>query len=233
MHFRSSSSSRDRRRHRLGRRHHRWTNFGQPGDVPPARSTSRLPTSPASMTTARTGRQRRRQLAELEWLGRPDADDYISFGFTVDAGYSVDLDTFWFGSRRPTRARVTWAFYSVDGFTTPIYTFTQSGTNFNNAIADVSPLTGLTGTVEFRIAALSDTRADGGTGISGSGTFRVGDHFDGSNFTEVRFEGIPHRPRPRWAGGSSPSVVAANSASTFSLKSRAGPVSRRGPLLWN
>ena len=169
-----------------------WVNFGQPGDqaaspvnVEATNVTGIDMTRGAGLGANAGGNS----LNSNGWDGL-DADDYISFGFTVDAGYSVDLDTFWFGSRSSNSGPGDMGvFYSVDGFTTPIYTFTQSGTNFNNAIADVSALTGLTGTVEFRIAALSDTRADGGTGISGSGTFRVGDHFDGSNFTEVRFEG--------------------------------------------
>jgi hypothetical protein len=169
-----------------------WTNFGQPGDQAAspvnveATNVTGIDMTRGAGLGANTGGN---SLNSNGWDGL-DADDYISFGFTVDAGYSVDLDTFWFGSRSSNSGPGDMGvFYSVDGFTTPIYTFTQSGTNFNNAIADVSALTGLTGTVEFRIAALSDTRADGGTGISGSGTFRVGDHFDGSNFTEVRFEG--------------------------------------------
>ncbi len=79
-------------------------------------------------------------------------------------------------------------YWSGDGFASPVYSFSQSGTDFNNSIADVSALTGLTGTNEFRIYAVNGVSANGGS-ISSGGTFRVGDHYDGSNFTEFRFEG--------------------------------------------
>ena len=67
-------------------------------------------------------------------------------------------------------------------------TSNPAGRLFNNSVADMSALTGLTGTVEFRIYADNNVSANGGS-ISSGGTFRLGDHFDGSNFTEVRFEG--------------------------------------------
>lgn len=117
------------------------------------------------------------------------SQDYFSFGFTVDAGSSVDLESLWLGSRSSnTGPGFLGLFYSGDGFTTSLFDFIQVGTAFNNSIVDLSGLTGLTGTVEFRIAALNDVSANGGT-ISSGGTFRIGDHFDGSNFSEVRFEG--------------------------------------------
>lgn len=117
------------------------------------------------------------------------SQDYFSFGFSVDAGSSVNLDTLWLGSRSSnTGPGFLGLFYSGDGFTTSLFDFIQVGTAFNNTVIDLSGLTGLTGTVEFRIAALNDVSANGGT-ISAGGTFRIGDHFDGSDFSEVRFEG--------------------------------------------
>ncbi len=53
---------------------------------------------------------------------------------------------------RPGQPAVYW---SGDGFASPVYSFSQSGTDFNNSIADVSALTGLTGSNEFRIYAVN------------------------------------------------------------------------------
>ena len=117
------------------------------------------------------------------------ADDYYSFGFTVSAGYSVNLSTFWVGSRSSSSGPGSIGlFYNGDGFTTALATWAQSGTSFSNNIIDLSALTGLTGTVEFRIIALAGPSAGGGSPSSG-GTFRLGDHFDNGNFTKMRFEG--------------------------------------------
>lgn len=118
-----------------------------------------------------------------------EATDYFSFGFTVSAGYSVNLDTFWVGSRSSSSGPGTMGLYwSGDGFSTALATIVQSGTAFTNSIIDLSALTGLTGTVEFRLIAMAGASAGGGTPGSG-GTFRVGDHYDGANFTQMRFEG--------------------------------------------
>lgn len=170
-----------------------YVNFGQPGNQASspvgtvAANVTALPlTRGAGITPTAAGNS----LSGSGW-DTLDATDYITFGFTVDAGFSVDLDTLWFGSRSSGTGPANLAvFYSVDGFTNPVYSFTQVGTAFTNNIADVSALTGLTGSVEFRILALNNLNA-GGTGvISSGGTFRVGDHLDGAGvFTEFRFEG--------------------------------------------
>lgn len=117
------------------------------------------------------------------------SSDYFSFGFTVDAGYSVNLENLYIGSRSSnTGPGFLGLFVSTDGFTSSLYTFVQTGTAFTNSIVDLSALTGLTGNVEFRIAALNNTSANGGS-IAAAGTFRVGDHSDGTNFSEFRFNG--------------------------------------------
>lgn len=119
-----------------------------------------------------------------------DADDYFSFGFTVADGFSVNLETLWMGSRSSgTGPGFLGIFVSTDGFATEVASFTQVGTTFNNSIYDLSALTGLTGTVEFRIYAQNDVSAGGGV-VGSGGTFRVGDHRDADAvFTEMRFEG--------------------------------------------
>ena len=168
-----------------------YVNFGQPGDQAAspvgtvAANVSALPLARgAGINPSAAGNS----ISSNGWDDL-SADDYFTFGFTVDAGYSVDLDTLWFGSRSSNTGPGFLSVYtSLDGFSAPVYSFAQSGTAFNNNIADLSSLTGLTGSVEFRIYADSNVSANGGA-ISSGGTFRLGDHFDGANFTEFRFEG--------------------------------------------
>ena len=169
-----------------------WTSFGQPGDqaATPVGTAAANVTGTAMTRGAGLGANAGGNSLNSNGWDTLDSTDYVSFGFTVDAGYSVNLDTLWMGTRSSNSGPGSLGvFYSVDGFASPVFTFTQSGTAYTNSIADVSALTGLTGSVEFRIYALDGTRADGNTGISSSGTFRVGDHNDGSNFSEFRFEG--------------------------------------------
>ena len=169
-----------------------WVNFGQPGDQaasPVGTQAANVTGTPMTRGAGLGANAGGNSLNSNGW-DTLDSTDYISFGFTVDAGYSVDLDTLWFGSRSSNSGPDSLAVYwSGDGFSSPIFSFAQSGTAFTNSIANVSALSGLTGANEFRIYAVDGTRADGGQGISSSGTFRVGDHNDGTNFTEFRFEG--------------------------------------------
>lgn len=168
-----------------------WVNFGQSGD----QAASPVGTTAANVTGIELTRGpglnpsgAGNSFSSSGW-SVDQSEDYITFGFTVDAGFSVDLETFWVGARSSnTGPGFLGLFYSGDGFTDALFTFAQDGTNFNNAIVDLSALTGLTGTVEFRIAALNDISANGGT-LSSGGTFRVGDHFLDGNFSEMRFEG--------------------------------------------
>jgi hypothetical protein len=169
-----------------------WINFGQGGN----QASSAVGTQAANVVgnvltrgSGLTASAASNSLSASNWQFS-DANDYFTFGFTVDAGYSVDLGSLWLGSRSSnTGPGLMGLFYSGDGFASSLHTFDQSpGSNFVNSIIDLSGLTGLTGTVEFRIAMLADVAANGGT-VSSSGTFRVGDHFDGSNFTEMRFVG--------------------------------------------
>jgi MYXO-CTERM domain-containing protein len=171
-----------------------WVNFGQPGN----QDSSAVGTAAANVSgialtrgSGLSASSANNSFSSSGWDqgDGDDANDYFSFGFTVADGFSVNLESFWVGARASNTGPGFLGLYSsVDGFSTNLFTFTQSGTNFNNVIADVSALTGLTGTVEFRVLALNDISANGGTVASG-GTFRFGDHFDGTNFTEMRFEG--------------------------------------------
>ena len=117
------------------------------------------------------------------------SQDYFSFGFTVADGYAVNLESLFIGTRSSnTGPGLLGLFVSTDGFSSNLFTFVQLPDNtFSNSAIDLSALQGLTGEVEFRIAVLENTSANGGT-IASSGTFRVGDYFDGS-YSEMRFEG--------------------------------------------
>lgn len=167
-----------------------WVNFGQPGD----QASSAVGTAAANVSgieltrgAGLTPTAAGNSFSASGWS--TDANDYFSFGFTVADGYAVNLSSLWIGTRSSnTGPGFLGLFYSVDGFASSMHTFVQVGTAFNNAVIDLSDLTGLTGTVEFRIAALNNTSANGGS-IAAAGTFRVGDHSDGANFTEMRFEG--------------------------------------------
>lgn len=112
-----------------------------------------------------------------------ETTDYVSFGFNVDAGFSVNLDSIYIGTRSSNTGPGTIGlFYNGDGFTNALATISQApGNNFVNSILDVSALTGLTGNVEFRLYAIGSTAANGGS-TSSSGTFRVTAYFENGAF---------------------------------------------------
>ncbi len=117
------------------------------------------------------------------------ADDYFTFGFTVDSGSSVDLDELWIATRSSnTGPGFLGLRYSGDGFASDIASIVNTGTFFTNSVIDLSTLTGLTGTVEFRIYAQNNVSANGGT-IGSSGTLRISEYFDGANYYPVYFTG--------------------------------------------
>ncbi len=176
-----------------------WANFGQTGD----QAASPVGTQAANVTGAAMTRGAglspnagSNSLNSAGW-DTLAANDYISFGFSVAAGYEVDLSTLWMGTRSSNTGPGFLSVYSsLDGFASPVFSFSQVGTAYTNSIADVSALSDLTGSVEFRIYADNGVSANGGA-ISGTGTFRVGDHSDGANFSEFRFEGtVSQVPAP-------------------------------------
>jgi hypothetical protein len=110
------------------------------------------------------------------WNGQ--ATDYFSFGFTVAAGYSVDLDNLYIGSRASGTGPGTMGlFYSGDGFATSLAMFDQApGANFVNSVVDLDALPDLDGNVEFRLRQIGTAAANGGA-TGGNGTFRVTGYF--------------------------------------------------------
>ena len=121
-----------------------WTNFGQPGsqaaspvNVQATNVTGAALTRGAGLT-ANAGTN---SLNSAGWDSLA-AGDYLSFGFSVSAGYAVDLDALWIGARSSNSGPgFLGLFYSGDGFSTNLFTFTQSGTANNNQIIDLSSLT--------------------------------------------------------------------------------------------
>jgi hypothetical protein len=109
------------------------------------------------------------------WTGQ--ATDFISFGFTVNAGYSVNLTSLLIGSRSSnTGPGSLGLYYSGDSFASNLFTFVQSpGSNFVNSNIALA-LSGLTGVVEFRIRAIGTTSANGGS-TGSNGTFRLTNYF--------------------------------------------------------
>jgi hypothetical protein len=121
------------------------------------------------------------------WNG--EVTDYFSFGFTVANGYSVDLDSLAIGSKSSSTGPGSMGlFYSGDNFASALYTFTENGTIASNDIVDLSGLTHLSGTVEFRIAQIGTTAANGDT-TSSAGTFRITGYFDGVNTINLQLNG--------------------------------------------
>ncbi len=101
---------------------------------------------------------------------------YFSFGFVVATGQKVDLTSLKLGSRSSNTGPRDMALqYSGDNFTTDLATWTSANTFLNQTI-DLSALTNLEGTVEFRIISKSDVSANGGT-VGSTGTFRVVNFF--------------------------------------------------------
>ena len=122
------------------------------------------------------------------WNG--EATDYFSFGFSVTGGYQADLSSLVIGTRSSgTGPGILGLFYSGDGYTNSLFTFDQSpGSNYVNSIIDLSGLQNLTGTVEFRVAQIGTTSANGGT-TSTAGTFRISEYYDGANYTNLQING--------------------------------------------
>ncbi len=115
------------------------------------------------------------------WNGQ--ATDYFSFGFTVAAGYTVDLQHLYIGSRSSGTGPGTMGlYYSGDGFGAALATFDQSpGGNFVNSVVDLHGLPDLAGTVEFRLRQAGTMAANGGS-TGSNGTFRMTGHFNAGVF---------------------------------------------------
>lgn len=121
------------------------------------------------------------------WNG--EASDYFSFGFSVANGYGVDLTSLVIGSKSSGSGPGSMGlYYSGDNFASALHTFTENGTDYSYAIVDLSALGHITGTVEFRIAQVGTTAANGGATFS-AGTFRIAEYANGTSTTNLQLNG--------------------------------------------
>lgn len=122
--------------------------------------------------------------------GSPAADtEYLEFGFNVAPGFQVDLTSLKIATRSSNTGPGTLGLYtSLDGFTNPVYIFVQPGDNFLNSDIDLSSLPLISGSFTVRIIEIGNIQADGSGTTASTGTFRVGDYFDGTNFLDIQFE---------------------------------------------
>lgn len=105
--------------------------------------------------------------------------DYVSFGFIVQPGYRATLDQLQFRSRSDESGpREIGLFYSGDGFSQSLSTFTHPTNTVISWQTDLTALTDLEGSVEFRFYALNNQSTSLGT-IQSHGTFRVANYLDG------------------------------------------------------
>lgn len=161
---------------------------GQPGNQPfnvPAvvasNTTGLNLTRSAGLTAAAAGNS----ISSSAWnvVGR-----YYSFGFTVSTGFQVDLTNLQVGSRSSnTGPKYLVLYSSVDNFTTPLATITHipapadppgSPIPFINSDINLSSLTGLTGTVEFRLRVdESKQMVNESLAIASTGTCRLTNFF--------------------------------------------------------
>lgn len=161
-----------------------WDLQGTPGDQAFTAGTAAAGVTAANLTrgTGITPTAAANSLSGSNWadLG---PDDYFTFGFTADAGNSVDLSSLYIGTRSSgTGPGTLGLFYSGDGFSTNLFSFVQApGGNFVNSVVDLSSLPELTGSVEFRIRSINAVAANGGS-INANGTFRVTGYFVGGTF---------------------------------------------------
>lgn len=161
-----------------------WDLQGAPGDQAFTAGVAAVGVTAGNLTrgTGITPTAAANSLSGSNWadLG---PNDYFTFGFTADAGNSVDLDDLYIGTRSSaTGPGSLGLFYSGDGFTTNLFTFLQApGGNFVNSIVDLSALPNLGGSVEFRIRSINGVAANGGA-INVNGTFRVTGYFVGGTF---------------------------------------------------
>jgi hypothetical protein len=113
------------------------------------------------------------------WESSPSADPatdpgYIAVGFSVAPGFAVDLSELLIGTRSSNTGPGTLGlFSSLDNFAAPLATLSQPGSGLLYSTIDLEALTGVTGTIAFRLIEIGNTQADGSGDTTASGTFRV------------------------------------------------------------
>jgi 2',3'-cyclic-nucleotide 2'-phosphodiesterase / 3'-nucleotidase / 5'-nucleotidase len=123
-------------------------------------------------------------LSSNGWDDVAGTNEYFEFGFTVAGGSSVDLTALTITTRSSGTGPGTMGlYYNGDGYTTPLYTFTQPNAIDLDSVVDISALPDLSGTVTFRIREIGNTQADGSGATASGGTFRVRTSTGGAGIT--------------------------------------------------
>ena len=160
-----------------------WNLTGAPGTqaLTTGNGSANITASDLARGAGLTGTAAANSISASGWTNQ--TTDYFSFGFTVAGGYSANLDSLYIGSRSSgTGPGTLGLYYSGDGFSSNLFTFNQApGANFVNSIVSLSGLTGLTGNVEFRVAAIGSVAANGGA-TGSNGTFRLTGYFANGAF---------------------------------------------------
>lgn len=100
------------------------------------------------------------------------AEDYTSFGFTLDSGVTVTLTTIDFTYTSSNTGPANMALRSsIDGFAANLATFTAANA-VNNYSLDVSSLGEISSSIEFRFVAVDASSVSGGA-VAAAGTSRV------------------------------------------------------------
>ena len=166
-----------------------WDTLGQPGNqvTSPGAGSANVTASSIARGPGLTASAAANSFAASGW----NAGEYFSLGFTVGSGYQVSLASLYIGTRSSNTGPGTMGlYYSGNGYSTALATFNQApGSNFVNTIVDLSALTNLVGTVEFRIGMVAGAAANGGA-VQSAGTFRVGGYFENGVFErDLQFTG--------------------------------------------
>lgn len=134
------------------------------------------------------------QISAWGW-GSTSPDDYFGFGFTVAPNYQVTLSDLQIRTTSSLFGPGTIGLYSsLDGYTLPLYTIVQPFPGSVDSLIDLSAVGPIQGTVEFRLAEIGNTSANGVINTLDFGTYAV------SNFAgalPVTFNGtLSHAPEP-------------------------------------
>ena len=167
-----------------------WALFGEPGNqvFSPGVGSPNVTATNMVRGAGLTGNAGGNSFNSAGWTS--EATDYMEFGLSIDPGYQVALDDLIIGTRASnTGPGFVGVYSSLDGFSSPITTLVQSGTNFLNSVIDLSSLGTVSGPFSIRLAQIGTTSANGGS-TSASGTFRITDYFDGTDFSDTQITGV-------------------------------------------
>ena len=174
----------------------RYDMLGQPGNQVSTAGVSdfaEITVSPLSRGTGLTASAGANSLNSSGWaLGDgDDANDYVTFGFTVAGGFQANLQNFFIGSRSSdTGPSEILLKSSLDGYTATIASIPLVGASaFTNSIIDLSGGGPSTGSIEFRFYAGQNVNAIGTGTIGNGGTWRIADYFQDGTFGDVNIVG--------------------------------------------